>query len=310
MPTDVTTPVVATSHHLAAVGQATASRFDIAVATLAAKPTIALAVVILLVIATEVTVRMVKRRERDHYTAARTTTTHARELETLSLNYFKKNQLYDILRGAVYVCIALAGVLLYDIQAFSYVLLGLGALIVVLKEMVASVVGYGFVLTSYTVGDDVRINDRLGEIVRIGLLSTSLVGKEDNGEYNGKLFQVPNYHFLQNIVEQQELRSSTLRHITLKAVYTRENYREAFGVWMRNLKHFLDDTLPTRVGEDVGNYRGYTGAKYKTNVVYNDKGDVVVSITFVSSTASAQSKKEAIVAYIEDTKRASAEKKK
>lgn len=270
---------------------------------LASKPPLAFLLCILVICCTEALTRTLKLREKKKFDAARLATSDSRELEHVSLEHFKKTQLLDVARASTYLLLIFGAVLVYDIQAFSYLLIALGAVIITLKEIVTSSVGYFIVLSNYTVGDDVRVNGQLGEIVRIRLLSTAIVGKEENGEHNGKLFNIPNYLFYQGIIEQQELKSNTSRHITIKAVYMPDNYTEKFDTWVRNLKAFLDDTLPVRSAEDVGHYRGFTGSRYKLNYSYDEDGDVVVSIAYVSSTKTALSKKEKIVHYIESTKR-------
>jgi hypothetical protein len=277
---------------------------------LASKPSIAIGVFLTIFVVTEAVSRFLKSKEKQRFDTERAASDDARALETLSLEHFKRSQLVDVVRASVYILLLLAAILIYDIQAFSYVLIALGAFIIVLKELVSSAVGYFFVLTTYTVGDDVRVAGQLGEIVRIRLLSTAITGKEENGEHNGKLFNVPNYYFFQGVIEQQELKSSTSRHITLKAVYIPGHYTEKFDVWVRNLKAMLDDTLPVRSVEDVGHYRGFTGARYKLNYSFDEDGDAVVSIAYVSSTKTALTKKEKIVHYIESTKRLGTKNKK
>lgn len=264
---------------------------------------------VIIVIATEAIATTSKRTTKQRYTTALAEAKDPNEIETISITYFRTMQFVDVARVATYGALFIGGILLYNIEALSYLVIILGALTVALKEIVASMVGYLFVLYGYRVGDDVRVAGQLGEIVRIRLLSTDIAGEDENGEHNGKLYTIPNYHFYQGTVERQELNVSAFRHTALSIVFTNEKYLLPFNEWIAALKAFLDATLPVRATADVGYFRGFTGARYKLNYAYDTSGNLVVSIAFVSSTKTTLQKKEKIVTYIESTKRQHKEKK-
>lgn len=267
-----------------------------------AKPTLFTGIFLVILVCIEVGARMYKKRIKDAYNKQKVDA-DSKILAHLTLEFNKRSQIIEISRVIAYIVFILLMVLAYDVQAFSVVLLAIGALILVLKEIVGSFFAYFVVVYQYDIGDDIKINNALGEIIRIHTLTTWIAGKEENGEYNGKLITVPNYQFLQGIVEKQELKMTSFRHIVIKVLYDPELFKDTFSEWLPALKEYLDATLPMRKLDSVGHFRGYAGTKYKINYTYNDVGLVEIRIAFVSSTSSALTKKEAIYMYIESTKR-------
>ncbi|MFZ2593936.1 MAG: hypothetical protein WAX38_04160 [Minisyncoccia bacterium] len=260
------------------------------------------AVLVLILIIVETALRTTKSKVKNTFEAATTEVSDNHELELLTIRYFKQMQMFDLLRMGAYILAILGGFLIYDVQAFSYIVVALGALIIVMKENVNSIAAYFYILSHYDVGDDVKIDGNLGEIIRIRPLSLALAGKDDSGDYNGKLFQIPNYKILQNIVEVQELKSDNFRRVTVNAVYIADKFSDSFDTWLTQLKEFLSETLPLRKIGDVGHYRGFAGKKFKVTYDYDDDGDVLVRISFIANPLKAGERKEKIISYIEKTR--------
>lgn len=266
---------------------------------LSQKPVIAAMVLVGMFLAFESLLRYAKHKLKQEFENKKDGAEDARDVEQMSLRYNKRAQVVDLMRLAAVVFLLLLGSLLYDVQLFSYLLVALGALILALRETVNSLFGYLFVLSHYEIGDDVRVNGTLGEIVRIKPILTSLAGKDDNGEYNGKLIHVPNFFFLNNPVERQELKTDNYRRVVIQAVYNSESFGISFSDWLKKTKDFLDDELPMRKLEHVGNYRGFSGTRYKMNYDYDEDGEVLIKISFIADPAKALARKEKIVAFIE-----------
>jgi hypothetical protein len=190
----------------------------------------------------------------------------------------------------------------YDVRAFSFFAVALGAIIIALRDVIISLLAYPHVVLVYDIGDDIRVNGLFGEIVRVQPFSTHIAGKDERGDYDGKLHAIPNAKFLLESVERQEIKNSNQRRVVLHALYKQEEYRDAFDVWLLTLKKVLDESLPKRSLKDVGNFKSYAGMKYKLHYDYDEDGYVLVIISFISSTKTALSKKEAIISFIESTK--------
>ncbi len=127
-------------------------------------------------------------------------------------------------------------------------------------------------------------------------------GKDEDGEYNGKLHRIPNFSFIGQKVELQDLKTDDYRRVVLKSIYINDDFTDSFSVWLEKLRLFLDEKLPQRHLGKVGNYKGYTGTKYKVNFDYNEKGEVVVRISFVAHYPQNIELKEAIIEFIESLK--------
>ena len=225
------------------------------------------------------------------------------EAERESLRYFSKLHIVSIVRMVYFFIISLVLIATYDIRAFSFFTVAFGAIILALREVIVSLLAYPHVVVSYDIGDDIRIAGVLGEIVRVRPLSTQLAGKDEKGDYNGKLDIVPNSKFFLEIIERHEIKNGANRRVSIDALYIQDEYKLPFNEWLTLLKSTLDAKLPKRSLKDVGNFKSYAGMRYKLQYDYDDDGYVKVSISFISGTKTANDKKEQIISFIESTKR-------
>lgn len=226
------------------------------------------------------------------------------EAEQVSLEHFNKLQNIDITRIVVLVLLLVIVFSIADVRTFSFLAVAVGAIVITLRDYVISLVSYVYVLANFNIGDDVKIMSALGGIVRIRPLTVSIAGKDAYGDFNGILHHIPNSKFITEVVERQEIKDNNYRLVTLEALYSNELFDDMFSVWLSNLKKHLDTTLTKRSLRDVGNYKTYAGIKYKLYYDYNEDGDIVISISFISRTKNAAMRKEEIIEYIESTRRA------
>jgi hypothetical protein len=224
------------------------------------------------------------------------------EVQEVSLAYFRRRQILDVVRALLLLVTVFLGVLFYNIQAFSFLALALGAVVINQKENINSIIAYFYLLSNYNVGDDIGMNGNFGEIVRISLFHTIFAGKDENGEYNGKRITIPNYQFLLNPTEQQNLKADTHRQIVMDIPFSAEIYGRTFDAFVKELRAFLDELLPKRNLRQVGSYRGFAGAQYKINFDYNATGGIVVRLSFISRARDAVERKEGVVTFLESLK--------
>ena len=224
------------------------------------------------------------------------------EVQEVSLAYFRRRQILDVVRALLLLVTVFLGVLFYNIQAFSFLALALGAVVINQKENINSIIAYFYLLSNYNVGDDIGMNGNFGEIVRISLFHTIFAGKDENGEYNGKRITIPNYQFLLNPTEQQNLKADTHRQIVMDIPFSAEIYGRTFDAFVKELRAFLDELLPKRNLRQVGSYRGIAGAQYKINFDYNATGGIVVRLSFISRARDAVERKEGVVTFLESLK--------
>lgn len=241
----------------------------------------------------------IRRMRKNEYQRAKVLVKNSQELESLTLEYNKKNQILDSAKLLAYLVAVFVSFLVYDVQAFSVLLLGFGALLVIMKESVSSVLASFLVLTGYEVGDDIKIGDTLGEISSIKLLSTSLVGKEENGEYNGKLIHVPNYLFLQQKVEVQELKTTNYRLTTILLTQQKDVAKHSFDELVAKTREFLTELLPVRNVNEIGHFRNYAGRRYRLYLDFSKDGFATMRIAFVSHPDNINELREKIIGFLE-----------
>ena len=260
---------------------------------------------ILFVVISQLIVWFLKLRLRLRYAHATKDLADMDEVQEVSLAYFRRRQILDVVRALLLLVTVLLGVLFYNIQAFSFLALALGAVVINQKENINSIIAYFYLLSNYNVGDDIGMTGNFGEIVRISLFHTIFAGKDENGEYNGKRITIPNYQFLLNPTEEQNLKADTHRQIVMDIPFSAEIYGRSFDVFLKELRAFLDELLPKRNLRQVGSYRGFAGAQYKIDIDYNAMGTIVVRLAFISRARDAVERKEGVVTFLEGLKTAS-----
>lgn len=244
-----------------------------------------------------------KKRIKKSFNKKKSSLEKFEDIEKESIDFYSRNQGVDIFRFVAYFVIVAGALLLFNVQAFSVFAITVGALIVILKDPIISAISYIFLVSQYDIGNDIRINGVLGEVIRIKILYLGLAGKDDSGEYNGKFFVIPNHLFFQNIIERQELKTSDYTRVVLSFIFKREDYDKRFKDWLLEFRQMLDDLLPHRVLKQVGNYKSYAGVKYKLNYDYNNNGDILIKLSFITKPGDpAIERKEEIIDFIEGSK--------
>lgn len=264
---------------------------------------VAVALILGVFLAIEFFLQRLKKEKRAEYEIKKAAIESVEEIEDLSIEHYRQLQSIDSIRF-IFIIVGVVSILaVFNIQALNIIAVATGALILAFRESFTSFVAYFYILSNFKLGDDIRINGALGEIVRVKPLYTSLAGKDENGEYNSKLNNVPNFMFLNQTIEQQQLKSDDYRNIMLQILYVKDNFTDPFEVWLEKLEARLDELLPKRIVTKVGHFRGYAGVKYKLHFDYNEKGEVVVRVSFIAKSNKAQDVKESIIKFIEQLKK-------
>lgn len=259
---------------------------------------------ILFVIISQAIIWFLKFRLRRRYAHQTTDLADMEEAHRVATSYFRRRQMLDVVRAVLLLVSLLVGVLFYNIQAFSFLALALGAVVINQKENINSIIAYFYLLANYQVGDDISIvigaYDSFGEIVRISLFHTIIAGKDAGGEYNGKRISVPNYQFLLNPTEQQSLRPDTHRLVKMEIAYSPELHGQPFDEFLTGLRAFLNELLPKRTLRQVGSFRGFAGMQYKLDFDSTASGAVMLNLSFISRARDVAERKERIVGYLDD----------
>lgn len=251
----------------------------------------------------EISLRQLKKKKRSQYDGKKTTIESLEQIEDLSLEHYKELQQIDVIR-LVLLCLGVVTILgVYNVKILSVIAVATGALILALRESFTSFFAYFYILSNFKLGDDIKINNALGEIVGIKPLYTALSGKDENGEYNSKLNYIPNFMFFNQTIERQPLKSDDYRKLSLQILYTQNAFAYDFETWLSQIEAYLDDILPKRAMTKVGHFKGYGGIRYKMNFDYNDKGEVVVKISFITRSFRVLEQRESIIRFVEGLKK-------
>lgn len=263
----------------------------------------ALSVILTIALIGEILMRRYKNSIKHKYQVEKDTIESLEDVEKASIVYYNRLQVVDVIRIVLWIILGLSLITVYDVRAFNFLAVAMGAIIISLRDVIISLLSYVYVITAYDIGDDVRIGGVLGEIVRMKPFHVSIAGKEDSGDYNGRLFHIPNAKFITEVVERQELKAMNYRRVSIQAIYNKDAFGMDFEVWLGQVKAYLEELLPKRTLKDVGNYKGYAGLRYKINFDYDEDGEVIVKISFICNPKKAIIKKEEVIAFIESMRK-------
>lgn len=258
---------------------------------------------IIIVLMNELIMRMYARRLRTHYTKSQEGLTDDAAIEELAIEYYSKKQRTIFARTTVVSAAVLLSISYYDIRAFSFFAVALGAVIMAFKETVVSMLSYFHILRNYHIGDDIQVNGVRGEILNVRPTVTSILGKSEDGEYNGKVTVVQNFQFIMNPVEKKEMKRYSYMLTTLSIPFIAKDFNVDFVTFVEELKKFLHTALPLRGLKNVGYYRSYAGVRYKITYTYDADARVIIHITFVSKPRPISDRKERIIAFTETFKK-------
>ena len=226
-----------------------------------------------------------------------------KDIEKDTILYYRRNQTLDVVRVISAIVGVLVLLVVFNIQALNILAIAVGAIIIILKDQIISFIAYFYVISVFDIGDDLKIGDILGEVVKMKPLYVALAGKDITGQYNGKLHYIPNFKIMTDFVEESEIKTDTVRRIDLDAVYNHTTFPDTFPVWKDKLKDFLDQTLPLQKNASIGNFKSFVGIRYQIRFNYNEKGEVVAKISYVAKPPKTSEYKETIISFIESMRR-------
>lgn len=258
------------------------------------------ATVFFLLIVQEILVRIALGGVKSEYRKQTEKLTDPRELEEVSLQYYGKRQRIAVARIIGLSVIILAVAVYFDWQAGAVLALPVAAILIAFREPLVSFFTYFYVLSHFKIGDDIRINDIYGEVLSIAPTRTLIQTKDSDGEFTGRATEIPNYLFSTQPVSKQEAKLDTHRLVRLKIPLVEFPTDLSFETLISKLKEFLDELLPLRSARNVGHFRSLAGVRYKIDYEYNqEKGHLVINLSFVSHPSHLVDRKEQIITFIE-----------
>lgn len=129
-----------------------------------------------------------------------------------------------------------------------------------------------------------------------------IIGKDNDGDNTGKLFVIPTYKFITEIIRREDLHVSSIRKELLRIPFQTEKFTVNFSEFLDELKKILDEILPVMQRKNAGNYQTYIGHRYKMDIDYLDEKCIIISIGMVGKWENNVKNKEKIVKFVESKK--------
>lgn len=214
--------------------------------------------------------------------------------------YYQKRYILDLLNVLLSWIIIIW--YLYTIHVnFAFLSVAIGALILIIQPYIQSFISYIFLTTRFKIGDTIKINDFMWDIIFIKPLFTGITGRNDLWEHTGEIHIAPNNIFTSNVVSRLDIKLNNIRKNIITFVYDNQTFDLWYTQLLVELRDFLHDLLPVRSIEECGPFKSYIGHKFKLSSKYEWK-DLKISIWYLDSYADARDSMEQITWFIENLK--------
>jgi Mechanosensitive ion channel len=219
------------------------------------------------------------------------------------LSYYRKIQSLDIFR-AISILVVLSIIFTFKTGgSVNFLLVGLGALIIILKEFILSVIAFFIIIRRYRIGDTIGIGDIQGQIIYIRMLGVGILGKDNDGDNTGRMFVIPSYRFLTETIKKEDLHTDSIRKELLRIPFRTDDFTIDFATFIRALETFLDNELNTLSKKNCGNYQAYIGHRYKMDIDYLEDKCITITVGLVGSWEANVQNKKKIVSFVESRKK-------
>jgi len=178
--------------------------------------------------------------------------------------YYKKNQVFDLVRLALSVaCIAYV-LVTYQSWFFSVFAIWIWAMVLTFQSVILSFGIYFYLLSQYRVGDTVKIGDiAQWEIMYIEPLYMAIAEKNDDADHTGKLYVISNKTVWENPIVRVKLSLRSYSKHIIRIGYEPWLFSCSFEEFIQKIEQFLNSTLPQLPKKAYNHYQSYVGFKYK-----------------------------------------------
>ena len=197
------------------------------------------------------------------------------------LNYYRKIQIIDVLRALSVIAILFVIMTFKSGSSFSFLAVGLGALIVTLKDFILSILAFFFVLRQYHIGDTIGVGDIQGQIIYIRIFSIGILGKDNDGDSTGRMFVIPGHKLITESIRKEDLHANSIRKELIKIPYKTQDFILGFQEFIERLEQYLWNILPTLSKKNCGNFQTYIWHKYKLDIDYLEDKCIVITVGIV-----------------------------
>jgi hypothetical protein len=215
------------------------------------------------------------------------------------LGYYRKMQSIDVLRAISVIAILFVIMTFKSGSSFSFLAVGLGALIITLKDFILSMLAFFFVLRQYHIGDTIAIGDIQGQIIYIRIFSIGLLGKDNDGDNTGRMFVIPGHKLISESIRKEDLHSNSIRKELVRIPYRTRDFALAFPEFLTSLEGYLTSTLPTLSRKNCGNFQTYIGHRYKMDIDYFEDKCIIITVGLIGKWEANVANKRKIIGFVE-----------
>lgn len=215
------------------------------------------------------------------------------------LEYYRRSQLIDLVRAVsfiIFLSFFLVSKAWLNVNFFA---VAAGALIIIFKDFLLSIVAFFIIIRKYAIGDTIAIGDLQWQIIFIRTFSVWVLGKDNDGDSTGKLFEIPSQKFITETVRKEELKTTSIRKELIKIPYKTIEFDTGFNIFLDELRKHLDSFLPLCNRKNAGNYQTYIGYRYKLDIDYLEEKCIIITVWIVWKWDDNVIHKEKIIEFVE-----------
>jgi hypothetical protein len=186
-----------------------------------------------------------------------------------------------------------------NIYVFGGIWIAAWAIVISFSKQLVWLFNYLQILSEFKVGQTIKIDDFLWEIISIQPLEMKLSGKNERGEHNGYLYHIPMYQFSEKIIERVDVTPNAIQKSILKIPFQKHLYHLGLEEFLEKFEDYLKTLLPKMTYNNAVNYESYIGVRYKYNLEYLNDGTVMIFLWFLGSRQYIREKTKKIFIYLD-----------
>lgn len=215
--------------------------------------------------------------------------------------YYEKRYIVDLMNAILLWWIAFFYLDALHVN-FAFLSVAVWAFILIIQPYIQSLISYLIFQTWFKIGDTIRIDEYMGDIIFIKPLFIGITWRNDLWEHTGEIIIVPNNIFTTKMVARLDIKAYDIRKNLISFVYSKELFHYSYGEILWELRTFLHNLLPIRTIDECWPYKSYIGHKFKLNSKYEWK-DLKITIWYLDSYLDSRESMEHIIDFVESLKK-------
>lgn len=211
--------------------------------------------------------------------------------------YYEKRYIVDLLYAITLWCLVFFYLNALHVN-FAFLSVAIWAFILIIQPYIQSLISYLILQTRFKIGDVIKIDEHMGEIIFIKPLFIGITWRNDLWEHTGEIAIIPNNIFTTKLVVRLDIKAYDIRKNLISFIYDKELFHLSYRELLSELRIFLHNQLPIRTIEECGPYKSYIGHKFKLISKYEWR-DLKITIWYLDSYLDSRDSMENIIDFIE-----------